>query len=41
VVLDSKKAKSLLPAIPVTTDALEASGAIVKGMGQDSDFGFG
>jgi hypothetical protein len=41
VVLDSKKAKSLLLAIPVTADALEAGGAVVEGMGQDSDFGFG
>jgi hypothetical protein len=41
VVLDSKQAKSLLLAIPVTADALEASGAVVEGVGQDSDFGFG
>jgi len=40
VVLDSKEAKSFLLAVPVTADALEASGAIVQGMGQDSDFGF-
>jgi len=41
VVLDSKKAESLLLAIPVTADALEASGAVVECVGQDSDFGFG
>jgi hypothetical protein len=41
VVLDSKNAKPFLFAIPVTADALEASGAIVEGMSQDSDFGFG
>jgi len=39
VVLDSKKAEPFLLAIPVTADALEASGAVVEGMGQDSDFG--
>jgi hypothetical protein len=41
VVLDSKNAKPFLLAIPVTADALEASGAVVEGVGQDSDFGFG
>jgi hypothetical protein len=41
VVLDSKNAKPFLLAIPVTADALEASGAVVESMGQDSDFGFG
>jgi hypothetical protein len=40
VVLDSKNAKSFLLAIPVATDALEASCAVVEGMGQDADFGF-
>jgi uncharacterized protein (DUF1015 family) len=41
VVLDSENAKSILLAIPVTADTFEASGAVVEGMGQDSDFGFG
>jgi hypothetical protein len=41
VVLDSEKAESSPPIIPVPSDALDASGAIVEGMGQNSDFGFG
>jgi hypothetical protein len=41
VILDPEKAESLLLAVPVTTDALKASGAVVEGMGEDSDFGFG
>jgi hypothetical protein len=41
VVLDSKNAEPFLRTIPITADALEASGAVVEGMGQDSDFGFG
>jgi hypothetical protein len=41
VILDSEKAEPFLFAIPVTADALEASGAVVEGMGQNSDFGFG
>jgi hypothetical protein len=41
MVVDPKKAESIPLTIPVTADALEASGAVVEGMGQDSNFGFG
>ena len=41
VVLDSEKAESLVLVIPVTADAFKARGAVVEGMGQDSDPSFG
>jgi len=41
VILDSEKTESFLLAVPVATDALKASGAVVECMGQDSDLGFG
>ena len=40
VVSDSEKAKPFLFAIPVTANALEASGAVVEGVSQNSDFRF-
>jgi hypothetical protein len=41
MVVDPKKAESIPLTIPVTADALDARGAVVKSMGQYSDFGFG
>jgi hypothetical protein len=40
MILNSEEAKSLMLTIPVSPDALEASGAIMESMSQDSNFGF-
>jgi hypothetical protein len=41
VVLDSEKAESSLLAVPIAANTLDAACAIMEGMGQHSDFGFG
>jgi hypothetical protein len=41
MILDAEQAKSSLITIPIAADAIEAGSAVVKGVRQNPNFGFG